>query len=421
LYTYIYTQAYMYIYIYTHICICTHIPTHIYIHTCMHNKHGPAAASKNESCHTLASYIWQMSLVTHRQAIFCEWVKSYISKSNPADVWHDSFAENSLPMCDMIRHSKQGPDMNDSWHEWLMIWVTHVTHRQAPVFSCVGNVTIHAFEGPFRCRGSKVSAWMTHITQFLEPCIYINISSFSYLLIHAVTGLVAFFAAEKAGFGHFLIDAVACVVPNPPAVAACHLLYATYIKLWRVFMYDSSVCVTCLTLCSLRAYAHYVLILITCSLCDMSDECLLCDISHYMLIHPVAYVVHYVLIHTVAHCVLIHTELYLLIHYRRVYSARPPPRDDSMSPVISHTYQPITHVHVRPIVCVTWPTPCVFTLSHAYGVAAIGRLLEIIGLFRKRALWRDDFAKETYNFKESTNRSQPPFRTFSCVRGGYDW
>lgn len=74
-------------------------------------------------------------------------------------------------------------------------------------------------------------------------------------------------------------------------------------------MYDSSVLVTCLTLCSLRAYGHYVLILITCSLCDMSDECSLCDMSHYMLIHTVAYVVHYVLFHTVAHCVLIHTAL----------------------------------------------------------------------------------------------------------------
>jgi len=41
-----------------------------------------------------------------------------------------------------------------------------------------------------------------------------------------------------------------------------------------------------------------------------------------------------------------------------------------------------------------------------YGVATISRLLKIIGLFRKRALWKKRYsAKETYNFKEPTNRS----------------
>jgi len=43
-----------------------------------------------------------------------------------------------------------------------------------------------------------------------------------------------------------------------------------------------------------------------------------------------------------------------------------------------------------------------------YGVATISRLLKIIGLFCKRALWKRRYsAKETYNFKEPTNRSHP--------------
>jgi len=41
-------------------------------------------------------------------------------------------------------------------------------------------------------------------------------------------------------------------------------------------------------------------------------------------------------------------------------------------------------------------------------VATSSRLLKIRGLFRKRALQkRRCFVKETYNFKEPTNRSQP--------------
>jgi len=43
-----------------------------------------------------------------------------------------------------------------------------------------------------------------------------------------------------------------------------------------------------------------------------------------------------------------------------------------------------------------------------YGVATISRLLKIIGLFCKRALEKRLYsAKETYNFKEPTNRSHP--------------
>ena len=43
-----------------------------------------------------------------------------------------------------------------------------------------------------------------------------------------------------------------------------------------------------------------------------------------------------------------------------------------------------------------------------YGVATISRLLKIIGLFcRIASLLQGSFAKETYNFKEPTNRSHP--------------
>ena len=43
-----------------------------------------------------------------------------------------------------------------------------------------------------------------------------------------------------------------------------------------------------------------------------------------------------------------------------------------------------------------------------YGVATISRLLKMIGLFCKRALKKRRYsAKETYNFKEPTNRSHP--------------
>ena len=49
-------------------------------------------------------------------------------------------------------------------------------------------------------------------------------------------------------------------------------------------------------------------------------------------------------------------------------------------------------------------------LNHrfAYGVATISIHLKIIGLFCKRALQKRQYsAKETYNFKESTNCSHP--------------
>jgi len=47
-------------------------------------------------------------------------------------------------------------------------------------------------------------------------------------------------------------------------------------------------------------------------------------------------------------------------------------------------------------------------LISGYGVATISRLLKIIGLFCKRALPKRRYsAKESYNFKEPTNRSHP--------------
>ena len=43
-----------------------------------------------------------------------------------------------------------------------------------------------------------------------------------------------------------------------------------------------------------------------------------------------------------------------------------------------------------------------------YGVATCSRLLKIIGLFCKKALWKRRYSsKETYDFKEPDNRSHP--------------
>jgi len=52
--------------------------------------------------------------------------------------------------------------------------------------------------------------------------------------------------------------------------------------------------------------------------------------------------------------------------------------------------------------------------THNYGVATISRLLKIIGVFCNRSsLLQGSFAKETYNFKEPTNRSHPIICTWS--------
>jgi len=61
-----------------------------------------------------------------------------------------------------------------------------------------------------------------------------------------------------------------------------------------------------------------------------------------------------------------------------------------------------------------WAGECMYLRASAciwasdYGVATCSRLLKIIGLLCKRALWKRRYsAKETYNFKEPTNRSHP--------------
>ena len=49
-----------------------------------------------------------------------------------------------------------------------------------------------------------------------------------------------------------------------------------------------------------------------------------------------------------------------------------------------------------------------YTYNNVYGVATMSRRLKIIGLFCKRALLKRRYsAKETYDFKEPTNRSHP--------------
>jgi len=52
-----------------------------------------------------------------------------------------------------------------------------------------------------------------------------------------------------------------------------------------------------------------------------------------------------------------------------------------------------------------WVYVCVWECICYYGVAAISMLLKIIGLLCKRDLLKRRSAKETYNFKEPTNRS----------------
>jgi len=92
-----------------------------------------------------------------------------------------------------------------------------------------------------------------------------------------------------------------------------------------------------------------------------------------------------------------------------------------------HTYVIRMHMHTYKHVC----TCCIHTCIHvnewffsestahaqaqyssmyiyAYGVATISRLLQMIGLFCKRTLWKRLYsAQETYDLKEPTNRSHP--------------
>jgi len=74
--------------------------------------------------------------------------------------------------------------------------------------------------------------------------------------------------------------------------------------------------------------------------------------------------------------------------------------------LIKHIPSYIWDLQVHVCVCVR-QRECVYgTRRHCYGVATCSRLLEMIGLFcRISSLLLGSFAKETYNFKEPTNRS----------------
>jgi len=63
----------------------------------------------------------------------------------------------------------------------------------------------------------------------------------------------------------------------------------------------------------------------------------------------------------------------------------------------------------------------VSTIAISYVVATLGRLLKIIGLFCKRALWKRLYsAKETYSFKGPTNRSHHIARwLWKCIPRGW--
>jgi len=88
----------------------------------------------------------------------------------------------------------------------------------------------------------------------------------------------------------------------------------------------------------------------------------------------------------------------------------------SLSLSLSHIH---THAHTHSLapslalslsLSHTHPRAHTYTCKHlcGYGVATISRLLKIVGLFcRISSLLYGSFAKETYNFKEPTNRSHP--------------
>ena len=77
-----------------------------------------------------------------------------------------------------------------------------------------------------------------------------------------------------------------------------------------------------------------------------------------------------------------HIRLYICIHIHKWHSRE--------------WFVSVRHIHIG-----VWDTS-------TYGVATMSRLLKIIGLFCKRALWNRLYsAKETYIFKEPINRSHP--------------
>jgi len=88
-----------------------------------------------------------------------------------------------------------------------------------------------------------------------------------------------------------------------------------------------------------------------------------------------------------------------------VLDPSPPPLTRSCVAAVALTYV------LRLCVCMyVYVHVCmhVYVFRYRYGVATISRLLKIIGLFcRISSLLQGSFAKETYNFKELTNRSHP--------------
>ena len=85
----------------------------------------------------------------------------------------------------------------------------------------------------------------------------------------------------------------------------------------------------------------------------------------------------------------------------------------------STTYRCVMSQHINES-CHNMSTSSITTYqcSISYGVATISRLLKTIGLFCKRALQKRRYsAKETYDFKEPTNRRHPiHIKGVLCVR-----
>ena len=68
------------------------------------------------------------------------------------------------------------------------------------------------------------------------------------------------------------------------------------------------------------------------------------------------------------------------------------------------------------------PTESAVYSTACYGVATMDRLLQIKGLFCKRALLKRRYdAKETYNLKEPTIRSHPISNVFSHTLHACAW
>jgi len=112
----------------------------------------------------------------------------------------------------------------------------------------------------------------------------------------------------------------------------------------------------------------------------------------------------------------VYTHTYIVMHIKMVITIHKYIRNSYDSPssayvymyeyiyVYTHTY---IYMHIKMVITIhkykhnSYDSP-----SSWYGVATISRLLQIICLFCKRALQKRLYsARETYNFKEPTNRS----------------